>query len=84
MSKIKRFEVVRPEYSFEYIHPILGRLALPIAMLRVMVKCTKIYKLQPTMKGLDGEIKSVSKPMYRIVIPKRVRKLNIASNLYRS
>ena len=32
MSKIKRFEVVRPEYSFEYIHPILGRLALPIAI----------------------------------------------------
>lgn len=37
MSKIKRFEVVRPEYSFEYIHPILGRLALPIAMIKVSV-----------------------------------------------
>ena len=74
MSKIKRFEVVRPEYSFEYIHPILGRLALPIAMLRVMIKCTKIYKFQITIKGLDGGAKSVCKPMYRIVIPKRVRK----------
>lgn len=74
MSKIKRFEVVRPEYSFEYIHPILGRLALPIAMIKVMVKCTKIYKFQPTIKGLDGEVKSVCKPLYKIVIPKRVRK----------
>lgn len=74
MSKIKRFEVVRPEYSFEYIHPILGRLALPIAMIKVMVKCTKIYKFQPTMKGLDGEVISVCKPLYKIVIPKRVSK----------
>lgn len=74
MSKIKRFEVVRPEYSFEYIHPVLGRLALPIAMIKVMVKCTKIYRFQSTMKGLDGEIKSVCNPFYRIVIPKRVRK----------
>lgn len=41
MSEIKRLEVVRPEYSFEYIHPVLGRLALPIAMIKVMVKCTK-------------------------------------------
>ena len=73
MSKIKRFEVVRPEYSFEYIHPILGRLALPIAMIKVMVKCTKIYKFQPTMK-LGGEVISVCRPFYRIVIPKRVRK----------
>ena len=73
MSKIKRFEIVRPEYSFEYIHPMLGRLALPIAMLKVIVKCTKIYKLQPTMK-LGGEVISVCKPIYRIVIPKRVRK----------
>nr|DAP92565.1 MAG TPA: hypothetical protein [Caudoviricetes sp.] len=48
MSKIKRFEVVRPEYSFEYIHPILGR--------------------------LGGEVISVCKPLYKIVIPKRVRK----------
>ena len=74
MSKIKRFEVVRPEYSFEYIHPILGRLALPIAMLRVMVKCTKIYKLQPAIKVFDRGAKSVCKPFYMIVIPKRVRK----------
>ena len=74
MSNIKRFEVVRPEYSFEYIHPILGRLALPIAMLRVMVKCTKIYKLQPAIKGFDRGAKSVCKPFYMIVIPKRVRK----------
>jgi len=70
MSEIKRFEVVRPEYSFEYIHPVLGRLALPIAM---MVKCTKIYKLQPTIK-LGVKVKSVCKPLYKIVIPKRVRK----------
>ena len=62
MSKIKRFEVVRPEYSFEYIHPI-----------KVMVKCTKIYKFQPTIK-LGGEVKNVCKPLYKIVIPKRVRK----------
>ena len=74
MNKIKRFEVVRPEYSFEYIHPILGRLALPIAMIKVMIKCTKIYKIQPAIKGLDGEVKSVCKPFYMIVIPKRVRK----------
>lgn len=72
MSKIKRFDVVRPEYSFEYIHP-LGRLALPIAMIKVMVKCTKIYKFQPTIK-LGGEVISVCKPLYKIVIPKRVRK----------
>ena len=69
MSKIKRFEVVRPEYSFEYIHPILGRLALPIAMIKVMVKCTKIYKFQPTINWGD-----VCKPLYKIVIPKRVSK----------
>ena len=74
MSKIKRFEVVRPEYSFEYIHPIFGRLALQIAMIKVMVKCTKIYKFQSTIKGLGGEVKSVCKPLYKIVIPKRVRK----------
>ena len=73
MSKIKRFEVVRLEYSFEYIHPVLGRLALPIAMIKVMIKCTKIYKFQPTMK-LGGEVISVYKPFYRIVIPKRARK----------
>ena len=73
MSKIKRFEVVRPEYSFEYIHPVLGRLALPIAMIKVMIKCTKIYKFQLTMK-LGGEVISVCKPFYRIVIPKRARK----------
>lgn len=74
MSKIKRFEVVRPEYSFEYIHPILGRLALPIAMIKVMVKCTKIYKIQPTMKVVGRGTKTVYKSVYRIVIPKRVRK----------
>ena len=68
MSKIKRFEVVRPEYSFEYIHPILGRLALPIAMIKVMVKCTKIYKFQSTINW-GGEVKNVCKPLY-----KRVRK----------
>jgi hypothetical protein len=73
MSKIKRFEVVRPEYSFEYIHPILGRLALPIAMIKVMVKCTKIYRFQPTINW-GGEVKNVCKPLYKIVIPKRVRK----------
>lgn len=73
MSKIKRFEVVRPEYSFEYIHPVLGRLALPIAMLRVMVKCIKIYRFQPTINW-GGEVKNVCKPLYKIVIPKRVRK----------
>ena len=73
MSKIKWFEIVRPEYSFEYIHPVLGRLALPIAMIKVMVKCTKIYKFQPTIK-LGGDVISVCKPFYRIVIPKRVRK----------
>lgn len=72
MSKIKRFEVVRPEYSFEYIHP-LGRLALPIAMIKVMVKCTKIYRFQPTINW-GGEVKNVCKPLYKIVIPKRVRK----------
>lgn len=72
MSKIKRFEIVRPEYSFEYIHPILGRLALPIAMI-MMVKCTKIYKFQPTINW-GGEVKNVCKPLYKIVIPKRVRK----------
>lgn len=54
-------------------HPILGRLALPIAMLRVMVKCTKIYKFQPTINWC-GEVKNVCKPLYKIVIPKRVRK----------
>lgn len=74
MSKIKRFEVVRPEYSFEYIHPVLGRLALPIAMIKVMVKCTKIYKIQPAIKGFDRGAKSVCKPLYKIVIPKRVSK----------
>lgn len=74
MSKIKRFEIVRPEYSFEYIHPILGRLALPIAMIKVMVKCTKIYKIQPAIKGFDRGAKSVCKLFYMIVIPKRVRK----------
>lgn len=74
MSKIKRFEVVRPEYSFEYIHPIFGRLALPIAMIKVMAKFTRIHKIHPTMKGLDGEVKRVCKPLYRIVIPKKVRK----------
>mgnify|MGYP000775415227 CR=1 FL=1 len=63
MSKIKRFEVVRPEYSFEYIHPILGRLALPIAMIKVMVRCTKIYKFQPTIK-LGGEVISVCTVSY--------------------
>lgn len=73
MSKIKRFEVVRPEYSFEYIHPILGRLALPIAMIRVLIKCTRVYKIQPTMK-LGGEVMSVCKPFYMVVIPKKVRK----------
>lgn len=73
MRKVKRFEVVRPEYSFEYIHPVLGRLALPIAMLKVMVKGTKIYKIQPTI-NLGGKIMSVCKPLYKIVIPKRVRK----------
>jgi len=67
MSEIKRFEVVRPEYSFEYIHPVLGRLALPIAMIKVMVKCTKTIKL-------GVKVKSVCKPLYKIVIPKRVRK----------
>jgi len=72
MSKIKRFEIVRLEYSFD-IHPILGRLALPIAMIKVMVRCTKIYKFQPTIK-LGGEVISVCKPLYKIVIPKRVRK----------
>lgn len=56
MSKIKRFEVVRPEYSFEYIHPVLGRLALPIAMIKVMVKCTKIYRIQPTI-NLGGNVR---------------------------
>lgn len=65
MSKIKRFEVVRPEYSFEYIHPILGRLALPIAMIKVI--------FQPTINW-GGEVKNVCKPLYKIVIPKRVRK----------
>ena len=64
---------MRKKYSFEYIHPIFGRLALPIAMLKVMVKCTKIYKFQPTIK-LGGEVISVCKPLYKIVIPKRVRK----------
>ena len=49
MSEIKRFEVVRPEYSFEYIHPVLGRLALPIAMIKVMVKC-KIVILKRVRK----------------------------------
>lgn len=73
MSKIKRFEVVRPEYSIEYIHPVLGRLVLPIAMIKVMVKCTKIYRIQPTINW-GGEVKNVCKPLYKIVIPKRVRK----------
>lgn len=73
MSKIKRLEIVRPEYSFEYIHPILGRLALPIAMIKVMIRCTKIYKFQPTINW-GGEVKNVCKPLYKIAIPKRVRK----------
>lgn len=74
MNKIKRFEVVRPEYSFEYIHPILGRLVLPIAMIKVMAKFTRIHKIQPAIKGFDRGAKSVCKPFYMIVIPKRVSK----------
>lgn len=74
MSEIKRFEVVRPEYSFEYIRPILGRLALPIAMIKVMVKGTKIYKFQPTIRDQNGNIQKLCEPLYRLVIPKRVRK----------
>lgn len=74
MSKIKRFEIVRPEYSFEYIHPVLGRLALPFAMIKVMVNCVRVYKFIPTLKGLDGKTERVCKTMYRVVIPKRVKK----------
>lgn len=44
-----------------------------IAMIKVMVRCTKIYKFQPTINW-GGEVKNVCKPLYMIVIPKRVRK----------
>lgn len=74
MSKIKRFEVVRPEYRIEYIRPILGRLVLPIAMLKLLIMNTRLYKIQPTIRDQNGNIQKLCEPLYRLVIPKRVRK----------